>query len=121
MIPIPDLLLHLRRRVVDEVKRKHVGFEQVAMRCAGWVMGSGARLGLVGRLAGWARAVIRRDYLTKLPWLGKRWTARRDLRMPSRHSFRLAWRQQEKGRGKGEVRELGLPRDAECEEGADHE
>jgi L-lactate dehydrogenase complex protein LldF len=100
-IPIPDLLLHLRRRVVDEVKRKHVGFEQAAMRCAGWVMGSGARLGFVGRLAGWARAVLRHDFITKLPWLGKRWTARRDLRMPSRHSFRIIWRQHEKGREKG--------------------
>jgi L-lactate dehydrogenase complex protein LldF len=98
-IPIPDLLLHLRRRVVDEKKRGHFGFEQTAMRGAGWVMGRGSRLGFAGRLAGLARAVFRRDFLTRLPWLGKRWTVRRDLRMPARHSFRVAWRQHEKGGG----------------------
>jgi L-lactate dehydrogenase complex protein LldF len=91
-IPLPDLLLHLRRRVVDEVKRRHVGLEQTAMRCVGWVMGSGRRFGLVGRLAGWTRIFIRRDFITHLPWLGKRWTARRDMRMPARVSFRRAWR-----------------------------
>jgi L-lactate dehydrogenase complex protein LldF len=100
-IPIPDLLLHLRRRVVDEVKRKHIGLERTLMSCAGWVMGRGGRLGFAGKVAGLARAVLRRDFLTKLPWLGKRWTTRRDLRMPARNSFRVAWRKRGKRKGSG--------------------
>jgi L-lactate dehydrogenase complex protein LldF len=96
-IPIPDILVHLRHRVVEEKKRGHLGLEQFLMRVAGWVMGKGRRFGRIGGLAGLARAVLRRDYLRSLPWLGKRWTRSRDLRMPARHSFRSWWKTRRKG------------------------
>jgi L-lactate dehydrogenase complex protein LldF len=96
-IPIPDILVHLRYRVVEEKKRGHLGLEQLLMKFGGWVMAKGRRFGRFGALAGLARGVLRKDYLRSLPWLGKRWAAARDLRMPPRKSFRDWWRRKGKG------------------------
>ncbi|MCL1847738.1 MAG: LutB/LldF family L-lactate oxidation iron-sulfur protein [Coriobacteriia bacterium] len=96
-IPIPDILVHLRQRVVDEKKRGHRGLEQSLMRLGGWVMAKGSRLGLAGAAAGLARALIRKEYLRSLPGLGKRWTAARDLRMPPRRNFRHWWKHERGG------------------------
>jgi L-lactate dehydrogenase complex protein LldF len=100
-IPIPDILVHLRHRIVEEKKRGHHGLEQLLMALGGWAMAKGRRFGRLGGLAGFARAVLRKDYLRSLPWLGKRWTAARDLRMPPRRSFR-AWSKRE-GKGRFDV------------------
>ena len=97
-IPITDILVHLRHRIVEEKKRGHFGLEQFLMRCVGWVMGKGKRFGRIGSLAGLARKVSRRDYVRFLPGLGKRWTATRDLRMPAKESFRAWWKHNREGR-----------------------
>jgi L-lactate dehydrogenase complex protein LldF len=91
-IPIPDLLVYLRHRVVETKKRGHVGLEQFLMKTVGWVMSAGWRLGFVGTLAGAMRRVLNKEYLTRLPWLGRRWTDGRDLRMPPKKSFRKVWK-----------------------------
>jgi L-lactate dehydrogenase complex protein LldF len=91
-IPIPDLLVYLRHRVVETKKRGHVGLEQFLMKTVGWVMSAGWRLGFVGTLAGTARRVLNKKYLTRLPWLGRRWTDGRDLQMPPKRSFRKVWK-----------------------------
>lgn len=91
-IPIPDLLVHLRHRVVEESKRGHGGLEQFLMRTVGWTMGRGERFGRMGALAGFARRVLGKEYLRMLPGLGKRWTTARDLRMPAQRSFRSWWK-----------------------------
>jgi L-lactate dehydrogenase complex protein LldF len=91
-IPIPDLLVYLRHRVVEAKKRGHMGLEQFLMKTASWVMSAGWRLGLAGTLAGAARRVLNKEYLTRLPWLGRRWTDGRDLRMPPKQSFRKVWK-----------------------------
>jgi L-lactate dehydrogenase complex protein LldF len=96
-IPIPDLLVHLRHRVVEQTKRGHGGLEQFLMRTAGWMMEKGERFGRFGTLAGFAARVMQRDYLRSLPWLGRRWTAARDLKMPARRSFRAWWSANRKG------------------------
>jgi L-lactate dehydrogenase complex protein LldF len=97
-IPIPDILVHLRHRVVEEKKRGHLGLEQFLMRVAGWVMAKGRRFGRLGALAGWGRRLLRRDYLRSLPWLGRRWTRARDLRLPPQRSFRLWWKSERERR-----------------------
>jgi L-lactate dehydrogenase complex protein LldF len=97
-IPIPDILVHLRHRVVEEKKRGHVGLEQFLMRVFGWIMAKGRRFGRIGSLAGSARRILRRDYLRSLPWLGKRWTQARDLRLPPQRSFRSWWNHEKERR-----------------------
>ena len=96
-IPIPDILVYLRHRVVEEEKRKSGGLEPFLMRRLGWAMSDGKRFGRLGGWAGFARKVLRRDYLRSLPWLGRRWTAERDLRMPPKQSFRAWWKQNREG------------------------
>jgi L-lactate dehydrogenase complex protein LldF len=91
-IPIPDLLVYLRHRVVEAKKRGHMGLEQFLIKMASWVMSAGWRLGLAGTLAGAARRVLNKEYLTRLPWLGRRWTDGRDLRMSPKKSFRKVWK-----------------------------
>ena len=87
-IPIPDLLVYLRHQVVEQKKRGRLGLEQSLMGTAGWAMKKGRRFGRIGKLAALASKVLRKDYLTALPWLGERWTAARDLHMPAKQSFR---------------------------------
>jgi len=98
LIPIPDIAVYLRHRVVEEKKRGQGGLEPFLMRRVGWVMSSGKHLGSVGGMAGAARKVMRKDYLKSLPWLGKRWTTARDLRMPPKQSFRSWWKHDREGR-----------------------
>ena len=92
-IPLPDLLVYLRHRVVEEEKRGHLGLEQALIAISGWVMEEGQRFGRIGSLAGLASKALAKDYLRKLPWLGKRWTDARDLRMPAEQNFRSWWKQ----------------------------
>jgi L-lactate dehydrogenase complex protein LldF len=104
MIPIPDILVHLRHRIVEEKKRGHSGLEQFLMGTVSWMMATGRRFAFLGTLAGWARRILNRDTIRHLPWLGKRWTATRDLRMPARQSFRKLWKRRERlARDPGDV------------------
>jgi L-lactate dehydrogenase complex protein LldF len=91
-IPLPDLLVYLRKRVVEETKRGHPGLEQFLMRRAGWIMSKGERFGLAGRMAAFVRKILRKDYVRSLPGPAKRWTAARDLRMPAEQTFRSWWK-----------------------------
>jgi len=95
-IPIPDLLVYLRHRVVEEQKRGHRGLEQSLMRTAGWAMAKGKRFGRIGAVAGLPRKILRTDHLSSLPGPGKRWTGARDLRLPAQNNFRAWWKQREK-------------------------
>ena len=97
-IPIPDILVHLRHRVVEEKKRRASGLEQFLMRMVGWVMSKGRRFGRYGGMAGLARRILRKDYLKSLPGPGRRWTAARDLRLPAKRSFRTWFKRERKGR-----------------------
>ncbi|MDR2491883.1 MAG: lactate utilization protein, partial [Coriobacteriales bacterium] len=90
-IPLPDLLVHLRHKVVEEKKRGHLGLEQLLMRVFGWAMGSGRRFAALGACASAARRLLRRPRLRRLPWHGRRWTDGRDLRMPAARTFRSVW------------------------------
>jgi L-lactate dehydrogenase complex protein LldF len=98
-IPLPDILVYLRHRVVEEKKRGHLGLEQTLIGFFGWVMSKGRRFGRFGTMAGLARRVLGKEYLRSLPSLGKRWTASRDLRMPPKSSYRKLWKKRARRKG----------------------
>jgi L-lactate dehydrogenase complex protein LldF len=96
-IDIPDLLVHLRAKVVDHKRatRRLPTGEQVAMTGAALVLGGPGRLAAAQRLAGVAGRVLGRGgRLRRLPgpgWVGA-WFGSRDLVAPPPESFRAWWR-----------------------------
>ncbi|WP_072482261.1 lactate utilization protein B [Amycolatopsis australiensis] len=101
-IDIPEVLVHLRSRVVDAHRGRPPEPEAVAMKTASWVLSDVRRLGWAERgLAVANRAVTRfgrrvlpggRRAVSWLPWPGSLWTNARDLPAPPREPFRVWWR-----------------------------
>ncbi len=88
-IDIPEVLVHLRGRVVAETTQPRL--ERLAMRGLAWVFGGERRFALaqrLGRIAG--RPFVRSGRITRLPGLGA-WTETRDLRPVARQTFRDWW------------------------------
>lgn len=112
-IDIPEVLVHLRSKVVDSHRDDTVPkAEAVAMKAAAWSFGDSRRLGWVERASGVAGRVLTRFGRTTLP--GGRsaagripgpgaaaWTGARDLPAPPRESFRAWWRRTDGGRADG--------------------
>ncbi|MFD4192652.1 lactate utilization protein B [Amycolatopsis thermoflava] len=96
-IDIPEVLVHLRSKVVD-AHRSAPKAEAVAMKSASWVLADSKRLGLAergmglaGRLLGrFGRKVMPggRRALGRLPWPGSLWSNARDVPAPPAESFR---------------------------------
>jgi L-lactate dehydrogenase complex protein LldF len=101
-IDIPEVLVHLRSRVVDAHRGGPPKPEAVAMKSASWVLSDARRLGLAERGLGVANRVLTRfgrrvlpggrRAVSRLPWPGSVWTNARDLPAPPRESFRAWWR-----------------------------
>jgi L-lactate dehydrogenase complex protein LldF len=96
-IDIPEVLVHLRARVVEHDAAAHrlPGPEAASMAAVGWLLRSPRRLGLTERVAALGgRIVGRRGMIGRLPAPGPMgaWLRRRDLRAPARESFRAWWR-----------------------------
>ncbi|MBD0349225.1 MAG: DUF3390 domain-containing protein, partial [Thermoleophilia bacterium] len=88
-IDIPQVLVHLRGRVVDE-SRPGAG-ERAAMRALAWTFGDERRYERaqkLGRAGG--RALARDGLISRLPGLGA-WTDTRDLPAVPRQTFREWW------------------------------
>lgn len=103
MIPISDILVHLRKKVVD-VKRSEPGYgthlEPTLMRMGSWAFAKGGRLGFVSKMAALGGNVL--GLFTKkignwpVPGLN-RWLRARDVPMMPKKSWRTFFKQYKKG------------------------
>jgi L-lactate dehydrogenase complex protein LldF len=95
-INIPEVLTHLRARVVEQKRRATTDPETQAMAAAAVVLSSARLLRAVQWLAGHGgRLLGRRGVIRRLPLAGRAWTSGRDLPVPPQQTFRAWWRQQE--------------------------
>ncbi|MFI6751721.1 lactate utilization protein B [Actinomadura luteofluorescens] len=92
-IDIPDVLVHLRGKVVESRRRRPVPTPEMAlMRGLAWTMGDPRRHeAAVRRGARWARLLSRGGRIRRLPGLLGKWTEARDLPAPPAESFRGWW------------------------------
>ncbi len=101
-IDIPSVLVDLRTQVVDAHRGDTVPrAEALAMRATGWMFADAARLRFGERAASAGSALagrfLRRTSpdgrrpISRLPWMGARWTEARDLPAPPAKSFRRWW------------------------------
>lgn len=89
-INIPDILVHLRSKAVDEQS----GPSQMAalMKAASFVMGSGQVMKLVERGLPLSRIVAGRSgTIGWLPGIAGAWTSQRDIPKPPKQAFRHWW------------------------------
>jgi L-lactate dehydrogenase complex protein LldF len=94
-INIPDILIHLRQRMVDKGEAP-LG-ERLAMKAAGFALADAGRLGVVQKLARAAQWPFERDgHLEHLPPPLNAWTKSRDLPAMPRQSFREWWAMRDK-------------------------
>jgi L-lactate dehydrogenase complex protein LldF len=92
-IDIPEMLVHLRTKVVDAHRGdKTLKPEALAMKGAKVVFGSPRRLAVAERLGAVAGRVIGIRGGRWLPGPARKWTAARDVPVPARESFRAWWR-----------------------------
>lgn len=98
-INIPEVLIHLRGRVVREQQRG-VSLEAVGMKMMARIFASRRRFEAaqrLGRIAQWP--FEREGWIRNLPGMLGNWTAVRDLRPLPRETFRSWWRDREKRNG----------------------
>ena len=102
-IDIPQMLVHLRSRVV-EAKREHrwvPSAEQAVMASAAYVMASPARWTAALRAARLGRLLGgRRRRISALPPPLSAWTGTRDVPLPPTRPFRDWWSRRERARRK---------------------
>ncbi|MFA6576427.1 MAG: 4Fe-4S dicluster domain-containing protein, partial [Nocardioides sp.] len=109
-IDIPEVLVHLRSKVVDGHRDDSVPkAEAVAMKAAAYAFSDARRLAALERVSGLAGRVLGRFGRTTLPG-GRRaagripgpgasaWTSARDLPAPPAESFRAWWQRTDGGR-----------------------
>jgi len=103
-IDIPELLVHLRARVVDEKRAGHGRFrpsgEELAMRAGSWLFSDSDRWEsaqrasqLGGRMLG-GKLLGERDTLGRIPGLAA-WSDARDAPVPPTETFRSWWKKHE--------------------------
>ena len=101
MIDIPEVLVHLRAKVVKQHGWRARRFSQEAAMVGtlGSVFASPGRLDVAERVAAAASRVVARDGRIgrlRLPGLAGAWFRARDLPAPARRSFRRWWRERDR-------------------------
>ncbi|MET8009074.1 lactate utilization protein B [Streptomyces sp. NPDC005271] len=93
-IDIPEVLVHLRARMVDESRFRPLPKpERLAMSAARWVLSRPARLAAAQRAGSVAgRLIGRNGRITRLPRPLSGWTDARDIPSPPPESFRTWWK-----------------------------
>ena len=95
LIDIPSILVHLRAVQVDQ-ERGGRGVlpsgQDLAMKAAGWAMGSASRFELAKKALGAGRLIAGKDHrIRRLPWPASKWTGSRDIPAPPAETFRQWW------------------------------
>jgi L-lactate dehydrogenase complex protein LldF len=95
-INIPELLVHLRARHVEESRqaRRIPSAEAITMAAAAYVLADPGRLAAAQSAAQSGRLLGRRGKITALPPPLARWTRARDAPVPPQQTFRQWWRSQ---------------------------
>ena len=94
-INIPDILVHLRTRVVDEHRGGLPTAEAAAMRSASWLFGDHRRLEAAQKAATTSHRLFgKRTALGALPWPMTAWSSARDTPVPPSESFRDWWKRE---------------------------
>ncbi len=99
MIPIADLLVHMRSKVVDAKQAENKGVhlphaEPAMMKAAGWVMADHRRLEaaqLASKTGGKVLGSFT-DHIGALPWPLSKWAGSRDTPTPPKETFRDWWK-----------------------------
>jgi L-lactate dehydrogenase complex protein LldF len=93
-INIPQLLVHLRARHVEQVRAAHrvPSAEALTMAAASWVMSTPRRFARAQRAGQAGRLLGRHGRITALPPPLAAWTTARDAPAPPRQTFRDWWR-----------------------------
>ncbi|WP_411742038.1 LutB/LldF family L-lactate oxidation iron-sulfur protein [Raineyella sp. W15-4] len=93
-IPIADLLVHERHRVVEEKKRHQLNqVEPTLMKAASWVMADHRHLEAAGRASSLAGRLLPIRTIGPLPGPLSRWTQNRDVPMVPAQTFRQWWQE----------------------------
>jgi L-lactate dehydrogenase complex protein LldF len=99
LINIPEVLVHLREKVVDSHRGGVPGALQVAMSGASLTLRKSSLLGLLQSGAGIAGRVLgRQGLIGRMPAPLSRWTDARDAPAPPQESFRKWWARTDGGK-----------------------
>lgn len=95
LIDIPSILVHLRAVQVDQERGGRAVLpsgQDLAMKAAGWAMGSASRFELAEKALGAGRLIAGKDHrIRRLPWPASKWTGSRDIPEPPAETFRQWW------------------------------
>ncbi|HMR49270.1 MAG TPA: LutB/LldF family L-lactate oxidation iron-sulfur protein [Arachnia sp.] len=96
-IPISDILVHLRAKVVEKKTKRHPTVESLVFGAVGWALGTGSHLEFVEGFSETAgRVFTRRTHFGVLPFpVASSWAEARDLPVPAKQTFRDWWAHRE--------------------------
>lgn len=102
-IPIADLLVHMRNKVVKKKTAHRPTVESLIFKIVGWIMAKGRNLAFIQFFTRTAGKLFggKRSHFGPMPWPASLWTKARDLPVPPEQTFRQWWDEHErKGAGK---------------------
>jgi L-lactate dehydrogenase complex protein LldF len=98
-IEIPEMLVHMRGKVVETKRRGIPHAEMLAMKAGSWMFADHRRFEAAQKAATTGRRLLPgTTHLGALPWPLARWANARDVPMPPTQTFRSWWKR-ERGEG----------------------